>query len=106
MKTTGFDIEAARVAEGGPFENRATAPPDGRHPDPADGPRRHRPAAEVSDPADQPALEAVSARLDGRTGYAGKPGPIVIRQGYLLPGHPRRLEPPVACVHAVGRDRR
>ncbi len=113
MNTKGFDIEAARVAEGGPFENLATATLIAaiqvlQMVRDRDGIAR-RPAAEVFDPADLPALEAVSASLEGRTarqknpypraslayatwvcarlggwtGYAGKPGPIVIHRGYL-----------------------
>jgi hypothetical protein len=114
MKTEGFRIETSRVAEGGPFENLAAAvliaavqvmqmvgDRDGN---------AHRPLADVFDPADQPALEAICATLEGKTarqknphkrgslayatwvcarlggwtGYYGKPGPIVILRGLLL----------------------
>lgn len=114
MKTEGFRIETSRVAAGGPFENLAAAvliaavqvmqlvrDRDGT---------AHRPLADVFDAADQPALEAVCATLEGKTarqknphkrgtlafatwvcarlggwtGYYGKPGPIVILRGLLL----------------------
>jgi hypothetical protein len=111
MKTKGFDIEAVRVAEGGPFENLTTATLIAaiqvlqmvRERDGAAG----RPLQDALDPEDQPALEAicqslegktekqknphpkgslayaswVCARLGGWTGYYGKPGPIVMMQG-------------------------
>jgi len=113
MKTKGFDIEAVRVADNGPFENLATATLIAaiqvlqlvRE---RDGAAR-RPLQDVFDPADQPALEAVCttlegktqrqknphlkgslayaswvcARLGGWTGYYGKPGPVVTLQGFL-----------------------
>lgn len=113
MKTKGFDIEAVRIAENGPFENLATATLIAaiqvlqmvRERDGAAG----RPLRDALDPTDQPALEAicrtlegktekqknphrkgslayaawVCARLGGWTGYYGKPGPIVILQGLL-----------------------
>ena len=70
--------------------------------------RAGRPMQDLFEPADQPALEAVSrtlegkterqkdphpsgslafaawvcARLGGWTGYGGKPGPVVLIQGY------------------------
>jgi hypothetical protein len=111
MKTKGFDIEAVRIAEDGPFENLTTATliaaiqvlqmvreRDGR---------AGRPLQDAFDPEDQPALEAicqtlegktakqknphpkrslayaswVCARLGGWTGYYGKPGPIVMLHG-------------------------
>ncbi|HYS89153.1 MAG TPA: IS4 family transposase [Bradyrhizobium sp.] len=111
MKTKGFDIEAVRVAEDGPFENLTTATliaaiqvlqmvreRDGV---------ANRPLQDALDLEDQPALEAicqtlegktdkqknphpkgslayaswVCARLGGWTGYYGKPGPIVMMQG-------------------------
>jgi hypothetical protein len=114
MKTEGFRIEAPRVADGGPFENLAAAvliaaiqvmqlvgDRDGT---------AGRPLKDVFDPADQPALEAIRATLEGKTarqknphkrgslayatwvcarlagwtGYYGKPGPIVILRGLLL----------------------
>jgi Transposase DDE domain len=111
MKTKGFDIEAVRVAEEGPFENLATATLIAaiqvlqmvRERDGVAG----RPLQDALDPEDQPALEAicqtlegktrkqknphpkgslayaswVCARLGGWTGYYGKPGPIVMMQG-------------------------
>jgi hypothetical protein len=111
MKTKGFDIEAVRVAEDGPFENLTTATLIAavqvlqmvRERDGAAG----RPLQDALDPEDQPALEAicqtlegktdkqknphskatlayaswVCARLGGWTGYYGKPGPIVIMHG-------------------------
>jgi hypothetical protein len=113
LKTKGFDIEAARIVEGGPFEKLVTAAliaavtvqqlvrdRDGT---------AQRPLDDALDPADQPILEAVSrslegktqrqknphppgslafaawvfARLGGWTGYYGKPGPVVILHGLL-----------------------
>ncbi|HEY0183698.1 MAG TPA: IS4 family transposase, partial [Rhodopila sp.] len=113
MKTKGFDIEAVRVAEGGPFENLTAATLIAaiqvlqlvRE---RDGDAR-RPLEDVFDPQDQPAIEAVCATLEGKTekqknphpkgslayvawvcarlggwtGYYGKPGPIVTLQGLL-----------------------
>ena len=111
MKTKGFDIEAVRIAEGGPFENLTTATLIAaiqvlqmvRERDGA----ADRPLQDALDPEDQPALEAicqslegktekqknphpkgslayaswVCARLGGWTGYYGKPGPIVMMHG-------------------------
>lgn len=111
MKTKGFDIEAVRVAEDGPFENLTTATLIAaiqvlqmvRERDGVAG----RPLQDALDPDDQPALEAicrtlegktekqknphskgslayaswVCARLGGWTGYYGKPGPIVMMHG-------------------------
>jgi Transposase DDE domain len=111
MKTKGFDIEAVRIAEDGPFENLTTATLIAavqvlqmvRERDGAAG----RPLQDALDPEDQPAIEAicqslegktdkqknphpkgslayaswVCARLGGWTGYYGKPGPIVMMQG-------------------------
>lgn len=111
MKTQGFDIEAVRVAEDGPFENLTTATLIAaiqvlqmvRERDGVAG----RPLQDALDPDDQPALEAicrtlegktekqknphskgslayaswVCARLGGWTGYYGKPGPIVMMHG-------------------------
>jgi hypothetical protein len=111
MKTKGFDIEAVRIAEDGPFENLATATLIAairvqqmvRERDGVAG----RPMQDALDPDDQPALEAVCrslegktakqknphpkaslayaswvcARLGGWTGYYGKPGPIVMLRG-------------------------
>jgi hypothetical protein len=113
MKTKGFNIEAVRVVESGPFENLTAATLVAaiqvlqmvRERDGAAG----RPLDDVLDPDDKPALEAicrtlegktdrqknthptgslayatwVCARLGGWTGYYGKPGPIVILQGLL-----------------------
>jgi Transposase DDE domain len=111
MKTKGFNIEAVRVAEGGPFENLTTATLIAaiqvlqlvRE---RDGAAR-RPIEDAIEPEDRPALEAVCQTLEGRTarqknphpkgslayaswvcarlggwtGYYGKPGPIVMMQG-------------------------
>jgi Transposase DDE domain len=111
MKTKGFDIEAVRIAEGGPFENLTTATLIAavqvlqmvRERDGAAG----RPLQDAIDPEERPALEAicrslegktdkqknphrkgtlayaswVCARLGGWTGYYGKPGPIVMMHG-------------------------
>lgn len=113
MKTKGFNIEAVRVIEGGPFENLTAATLVAavqvlqmvRERDGAAG----RPLEDVLDSEDRPALDAicrtlegktdrqknphpagslayatwVCARLGGWTGYYGKPGPIVILQGLL-----------------------
>ncbi len=113
MKTKGFDIEAVRIAEDEPFEKLATATliaalqvlqlvRD------RDGTAR-RPFADVFDPADQPAMAAICATLEGKTqrqqnphpsaslayaawvcarlggwtGYYGKPGPMVTLNGLL-----------------------
>jgi hypothetical protein len=111
MKTKGFDIEAVRIAEDGPFENLTTATLIAavqvlqmvRERDGAAG----RPLQDAIDPEDRPALEAicrslegktdkqknphrkatlayaswVCARLGGWTGYYDKPGPIVMMHG-------------------------
>lgn len=111
MKTKGFDIEAVRVGEDGPFENLATATLIAavqvlqmvRERDGGAG----RPLRDALDPQDQPALEAICASLEGKTakqknphpkgtlayaswvcarlggwtGYYGKPGPIVMMHG-------------------------
>lgn len=113
MKTKGFDIESSQVAEGGPFENLATATLIAavqvlqmvRERDGQAG----QPLADAFDPAEQPAMAAISASLEGKTarqknphppdsvawaswicarlggwnGYYGKPGPIVIHNGLL-----------------------
>ncbi len=113
MKTKGFDIEAVRVTEGGPFENLTAATIVAavqvlqmvRERDGVAG----RPIDDVLDPDERPALEAicrtlegktdrqknphppgslayatwVCSRLGGWTGYYGKPGPIVIFQGII-----------------------
>jgi hypothetical protein len=114
MKTKGFDIEAVRVAEEGPFENLAMATLIAairvlqlvRERDGNAG----RPLQDVLDQKDQPGLEAICASLEGKTekqknphpkgslayaswvcgrlggwtGYYGKPGPIVMAQGLLM----------------------
>jgi hypothetical protein len=114
MKTKGFDIEAVRIAEDGPFENLTTATLIAaiqvlqlvRERDGAAG----RPLQDALDPEHQPALEAicknlegktekqknpypkgslayvswVCARLGGWTSYYGRPGPIVMMQGLQL----------------------
>lgn len=111
MKTQGFDIEAVRVAEGGPFENLAVATLIAaievlklvRDRDGAAG----RPMTDVFAAEDQPVIEAISAsleggtarqknphapgslafatwacaRLGGWTGYYGKAGPVVLLRG-------------------------
>lgn len=112
-KTKGFDIEAVRIADETPFEKLAAATLIAavqvlqlvRDREGAG----KRPLEDVFDPADQPALEAacadlegktarqknphprgslayaawVCARLGGWTGYYGKPGPIVTLNGLL-----------------------
>jgi len=70
MKTKGFDIEAVRVAEGGPFENLATATLIAaievlslvRDRDGEAG----RPMTDVFDADEQPIIAAVSASLKAR----------------------------------------
>lgn len=113
MKTKGFDIEASRVTEGGPFENLAIATLIAavevlslvRERDGAAG----RPMTDLFAAAEQPVIEAISsslqgktarqmnphapgslayvawvcARLGGWTGYYGKPGPVVMLTGML-----------------------
>ena len=113
MKTKGFDLEAVRIIEAAPFEKLTAATLIAaiqvlqlmRE---RDGAGR-RPLEDVLDPAEQPALEAVCATLEGQTerqknphakgslayaawvcarlggwtGYHGKPGPVVILQGLL-----------------------
>ena len=113
MKTKGFDIEASRVAEGGPFEKLAIATLIAaievmslvRDRDGAAG----RPASDLFEADEQPIIAAVSAsmegntarqknphppgslahvawvcaRLGGWTGYYGKPGPVVMLHGML-----------------------
>ncbi|MEM1050275.1 MAG: IS4 family transposase [Pseudomonadota bacterium] len=113
LKTKGFDVEALRLAEGGPFEKLVTASliaavtvlqlvreRDGT---------AARPLEDAVDKADQKALEAISASLEGKTerqknphpkgslayaawvfarlggwtGYYGKPGPVVMLQGIV-----------------------
>lgn len=113
LKTKGFDVEALRLAEGGPFEKLIVASLVAavtvlqlvRE---RDGTAR-RPLQDAIDKHDQEALEAVSAQLEGRTarqknphpkgslayaawvfarlggwtGYYGKPGPVVMLQGLV-----------------------
>jgi hypothetical protein len=113
LKTKGFDVEALRLAEGGPFEKLVAASiiaavtvlqlvreRDGI---------AKRPLEDALDSDDRPALEAVSASLEGNTarqknphpkgslafaswvfarlggwtGYYGKPGPVVILAGLV-----------------------
>jgi hypothetical protein len=113
MKTKGFDVEALRLAEGGPFEKLVAASlvaavtvlqlvreRDGT---------AKRPLEDAFDADDQPVLEAVSASLEGKTarqknphprgslayaawvfarlggwtGYYGKPGPVVMLHGLV-----------------------
>lgn len=113
MKTKGFDIEACRVSEGGPFENLAIATLIAaidvlslvRERDGAAG----RPMTDVFEAEDQPVIAAISASLEGKTarqknphppgslahvswvcgrlggwtGYYGKAGPAVMLHGML-----------------------
>jgi hypothetical protein len=113
LKTKGFNVEALRQSEDGPFEKLVAASliaattvlqlvreRDGIG---------KRPLADAFDPEDRLALEAIStdlegktarqknphprgslafaswvfARLGGWTGYYGKPGPVVILQGLI-----------------------
>ena len=113
MKTKGFDIESSQVEEGGPFENLAAATLIAsvqvlQMVRERDGVAR-RPLTDAFDPADQPAMAAISATLEGKTErqknphppnslawaswicarlggwncYYGKPGPITIHNGLL-----------------------
>jgi len=113
MKTKGFDVEALRLAEDGPFEKLVTASLVAavtvlqlvRE---RDGVTK-RPLEDVLDVDDQPVLESVSASLEGKTarqknphptgslayaawvfarlggwtGYYGKPGPVVMLHGLV-----------------------
>ena len=113
MKTKGFDIEAVRVAEGGPFEKLAIATLIAaievlslvRERDGAAG----RPMTDLFEADEQPIIETISASLEGNTGrqknphapgslahvawvcgrlggwtgYYGKPGPVVMLSGML-----------------------
>ena len=110
LKTRGFEIERVSIAEG-PFEKLAAAALVAavsvmqlvRERDGSDG----RPLGDVFTADEQPALEAVSAKLEGKTerqknphpkdslafaawvcarlggwtGYYGKPGPVVMLRG-------------------------
>src|SRR3546814_4407434 len=77
LKTKGFDVEALRLAEGGPFEKLVAASVvaavtvlqlvherDGR---------AARPLDDAFYPEDQPALEAVSKSLEGKTARQKNP---------------------------------
>lgn len=111
LKTQGFNVEALRQTEDGPFERLVAASLIAaitvlqlvRE---RDGVAK-RPLEDAFDPDDRPALEAISADLEGKTakqknphpkgslafaawvlarlggwtGYYGKPGPIVILHG-------------------------
>src|SRR6478672_10587848 len=111
LKTQGFNVEALRQAEGGPFERLVAASLIAavtvlqlvRE---RDGVAK-RPLEDAFDPEDRPALEAISADLEGKTtkqkkshpkgslafaawvfarlggwnGYYGKPGPVVMLHG-------------------------
>jgi Transposase DDE domain len=113
LKTQGSGVEALRLMQDGPLEKPVAASliaaiavlQLGRE---RDGTAK-RPLQDVSDPDDQPALEAISANLDGKTtrrknphpkgslafaawtlarlggwtGYYGKPGPIVMLHGLV-----------------------
>lgn len=113
MKTKGFDIEASRVEEGGPFENLAAATLIAavqvlqmvRERDGQIGQKLE----DAFDAADHPAMAAICKKMEGKTlrqknphppdtmawiawicarlggwnAYYGKPGPIVIHQGLL-----------------------
>ena len=113
LKTKGFDLEAVRVADNGPFEKLVTASLIAavtvlqlvRERDGA----AKRPLEDAFDRDDQAAIEAVSANLEGKTarqknphprgslayaawvlarlggwtGYYGKPGPIVMLNGLV-----------------------
>jgi len=113
MKTQGFDIEASRVEEGGPFENLVAATliaavqvlQMARERDGA----AERPLTDVFSLDDEPAMAAICAQLEGQTarqrnphaprtlawgawicarlggwtGYYGKPGPITLHRGRL-----------------------
>src|SRR6185437_4256141 len=73
----GFDIEASRVGDGGPFENLATATLIAaievlslvRDRDGAAG----RPMTDVFDAAEQTVVEAISASLEGATARQKNP---------------------------------
>jgi hypothetical protein len=111
LKTQGFNVEALRQAEGGPFERLVAASLIAavtvlqlvRE---RDGVAK-RPLEDAFDPEDRPALEAISADLEGKTtkqknphpkgslafaawvfarlggwnGYYGKPGLVVMLHG-------------------------
>lgn len=113
LKTKGFDVEALRLAEGGPFEKLVAASLVAavtvlqlvREREGA----AQRPLEDAFDPENRPALEAISASLEGKTarqknphpngslafaawvfarlggwtGYYGKPGPVVMLSGLV-----------------------
>jgi hypothetical protein len=113
LKTQGFDIAARQLMQDGPFEKLVAASLIAavtvlqlvRERDGA----AKRPLQDAFDPDDQPALEAISANLEGKTarqknphpkgslafaawtiarlggwtGYYGKPGPIVMLHGVV-----------------------
>jgi hypothetical protein len=113
LKTQGFDVEALRQAEDGPFEKLVAASLIAaltvlqlvRARDGTTG----RPLQDAFDADDQPVLETVSASLEGKTqrqknphppgslafaawvfarlggwtGYYGKPGPVVMLRGLV-----------------------
>lgn len=113
IKTKGFDIEAARIAEAMPFVNLAgatlIAAIQVMQMVQARSGNTLRPLEDVFDPEDQPVLEAicedlqgsterqknphpkgslayaawVCARLGGWNCYYGEPGPVVILRGFL-----------------------
>lgn len=113
LKTKGFDVEALRVADDGPFEKLVAATLVAAvtvlqlvHERDGDA---KRPLLDAIEPDDRPILEVVSkslegkterqknphakgslafaawvfARLGGWTGYYGKPGPVVILNGLI-----------------------
>lgn len=111
MKTQGFDIEAVEMQDEAAFENLVTATLIAavkvmQMVQDRDG-TAQRPMTDAFEAADQPALQAICATLEGRTArqknphapgslayaawvcarlagwtaYAGKPGPIVIFAG-------------------------
>lgn len=113
LKTKGFNVEALRIADGGPFEKLVTASVIAavtvlQLVRDRDGVAK-RPLEDAIDADDQPALEAVSASLEGKTvrqknphpkgslayaawvfgrlggwtGYYGKPGPVVMLKGLV-----------------------
>jgi hypothetical protein len=113
LKTKGFNVEALRQAEGGPFENLVAASLIAavtvlQLVNERDGSAR-RPLEDAFDPDDREALQAVCASLEGKTarqknphppgslayaawvcarlggwnGYYGKPGPVTMLRGLV-----------------------